>query len=77
MYPVAREAVEAWATVEQDDKVRRLQSRRKVAVTRVSRTKEEKGAVVSARSGNSKSRGSCRNVDTARDVSPLLPSTRG
>ena len=65
-YSVAREAAEAWATVEQADKLRRVQSRPKGAVARVGSAKEENGAVVgqggqgsSARSGDSKPRGSC------------------
>ena len=68
MYSVARETVEAWATVEQADKLRCVQSRPKGAVARVGSAKEEKGVVVgrggqgsSARSGDSKSRGSCWN----------------
>ena len=68
VYSVAREAAEAWATVEQADKLRRVQSRPKGALARVGSAKEEKGAVVgqggqgsSTRSGDSKSRGSCWN----------------
>ena len=54
------------STVEQADKLRRVQSRPKGAVARVGSAKEENGAVVgqggqgsSARSGDSKPRGSC------------------
>ena len=68
MYSVAREAAEAWATVEQADKLCRVQSCPKVAVARMDSAREEKGAVVgrggqglSARSGDSKPRGSCWN----------------
>ena len=68
VYSVAREAAEAWVTVEQADKLRRVQSRPKGAVARVGSAKEEEGAVVgrggqesSARSGDSKPRGSCWN----------------
>ena len=46
VYSVAREAVEAWANVEQVDKPRRVQSRPKVAVARVGSEKEKQGAVV-------------------------------
>ena len=42
VYSVAREAAEAWATVEQADKLRRTQSRAKGAVARVGSAKEEK-----------------------------------
>ena len=68
MYSVAREAAEAWATVEQADKLRRVQSRPKGAVARVGSAEEEKTAGVgrggqrsNARSDDSKSRGSCWN----------------
>ena len=70
-YSVAREAVESWATVEKADKLCRVQSRTKGAVRRLDSAKEKKPAVVrrgdrgdqglSARSGDSKPRGSCRN----------------
>ena len=46
VYSVAREAVEAWTTVEQADKLRRVQSRPKVAVARVGSDKEKQGAAV-------------------------------
>ena len=46
MYSVAREAAEAWATVEQADKLRCVQSCPKRAVARVGSAKEEKAAVV-------------------------------
>ena len=66
VYSVAREAAEAWATDEQANNLRRVQSRPKGVVTRVgSAKKEEKSTVVgrggqrsSARSGDSKPRGS-------------------
>ena len=68
VYSVARKTAEAWATVEQADKLRRVQSRPKDAGTRVGSAKEEKGAVVgrsgqesSTCSGDSKPRGSCWN----------------
>ena len=63
VYTVAREAAEAWATIEQADKFRRVQSHPKGAVARVGSAKEEKRAAVrrggqgsSARSGDSKPR---------------------
>ena len=40
VYSVAREAAEAWATVEQAGKLRRVQSRPKGAVARVGSAKE-------------------------------------
>ena len=43
---VARKAAEAWTTVEQADKLRRVQSRSKGAVARVGSDKEEKTAVI-------------------------------
>ena len=46
VYSVAREATEAWATVEQAEKLPRVQSRPKGAVARVGSAKEEKGEVV-------------------------------
>ena len=65
---VAREAAEGGATVEQTDKLRRVQSRPKGAIARVGSAKEEKGEVIGqggqgsrTRSGDSKSRGSCWN----------------
>ena len=68
VYSVAREAVGAWATVEQADKLRGIQSCPKGAVARADNAKEEKGVLVgrggqrsSAHSGDSKPRGSCRN----------------
>ena len=68
MYLVAREATEAWATVDQVDKLGRVQSRPKGAVARVGSAKDERGAVVgrggqgsSACSGDSEPRGSCWN----------------
>ena len=68
VYSVAREAAEAWATIEQADKLRRVQSRPKGAIARMGSAKEEKGPVVgrggqgsSARSGDSKPRGSSWN----------------
>ena len=41
VYLVAREAEEGWATVEQDDKLRYVQSRPKGANARVGSTKEK------------------------------------
>ena len=68
MYSFGREAAEVWGTVKQADKLRRVQSRPKGAVARVGSVKEGKGAVVglggqgsSARSGDSKPRGTCWN----------------
>ena len=46
MYSVAREAAKAWATVEQVDQFRRVQSHPKGVVERVGSTEEEIGAVV-------------------------------
>ena len=46
VYSVAREAAEPWATVEQADKLRRVQSHTKGAVVRVGSAKEEKTAEV-------------------------------
>ena len=46
VYSVAREAAEAWTTVEQADKLCRVQSRSKGAVARVGSAKEEKTAVI-------------------------------
>ena len=57
MYLVAREAAEAWATVEETDKLRRVQPRPKNAVAKVGRGRQGS----SARSGDSKPRGSCWN----------------
>ena len=66
MCSVSREAAEAWATVEQEDKLRCVQSRAKGAVARVGSAKEERIAGVghdeqgsSARSGDLKPCGSC------------------
>ena len=66
VYSVAREGAEAWATVEQANKLRCFQSRPKGAVAQVGSAKEEKGAAVgrggqesSPRSSDSKPRGSC------------------
>ena len=42
VYSVAQEAAEAWATVEQAGKLRRVQSRLKCIVERVGSAKEEK-----------------------------------
>ena len=68
MYSVAREGVEAWETVEQADKLRRVQSRAKGVVARVGSIKESKATGIrrgehrsSARSGDLKPRGSCWN----------------
>ena len=68
MYSVRREAVEAWVTVEQADKLSRVQSLPKCDVARVGSAKEKEGAVVeqgrqgsTARSGDSKPRDSCWN----------------
>ena len=70
VYSVTQEAAEAWANVEQADKLRYVQSRPKDTVARVGSAKKEKGAVEvrggqgsSARSGNSKPRGSCWNCE--------------
>ena len=46
---ITREPAEAWATVEQADKLRRVQSRPKSAVGRVGGAKKGKGAVVGQR----------------------------
>ena len=46
MYSVVREAVQAWATAEQADKLRRVQSRPKGVVAQVGSAKEEKTAGV-------------------------------
>ena len=46
VYSVAREAAEAWATVEQTYKLRRVQYRPKGAVAQVDSAKEKKEAVV-------------------------------
>ena len=68
VYSVAREAAGACATVEQADKLRRVQSRENGAVARVGSAKEENpvgvgrgGKGSSARSDYSKPRGSCWN----------------
>ena len=68
MYSVPREAAEAWATVEQADKLRRIQCRARCAIARVGKGEGGKTAGVgrgrqgsSARSGDSKPRGSCWN----------------
>ena len=58
MYSVVREAAEAWTTVEQTEKLRRLQSRPKRAVARVGSAKEAKGAVVRRREQGSSARSS-------------------
>ena len=42
VYSVLRKAVEAWATVEQADKFRRVKSRAKGAVAQVGSAKEKK-----------------------------------
>ena len=72
VYSVAREVAETWKTVEQADKLRRVQSRPKGAVARVGSAKEEKEAVggrggqgSNAHSGDSKPRGSCWNCGKA------------
>ena len=66
VYSVVQEASEVWATVEQVDKLHRVQPCPKGAVAQVGNTKENKEAVVgrdgqasNARSGDSKPRGSC------------------
>ena len=46
VYSVAREAAEAWAIVEQANKLRRIQSRPKGTVARVGSPKEENEPVV-------------------------------
>ena len=68
VYSVSRKATEGWATVEQADKFRRVQSCPKGALAQVGSAKEENGAVVgpggqgsSTRSGNLKPRGNCWN----------------
>ena len=68
MYSVAGEATETWATVEQADKRCHVQFRVTGDVARVGSAKEEKtggvgsgGQGSSARSGDSKPRGSCWN----------------
>ena len=68
VYSVAQEGAEAWATVEQVDKLRRVQSRAEGAVARMGSAKEEKTAEVgcggqgpSARSGDLEPRCNCWN----------------
>ena len=74
MNSVAQEAAEAWPTVEQVDKLRRVQSRVEDDIARVGSTKEGKTAVVgrrdqgsSARSDCSKPCGSCWNYRKEND----------
>ena len=74
MNSVAQEAAEAWPTVEQADKLRRVQSRVKGDVARVGSTKERNTDVVgrrdqgsSACSDYSKPRGSCWNCRKEND----------
>ena len=68
VYSVVREAPEVWASVQQADKLRHVQSRPKGAVARVSSAQKGKEAVVGqggkglkAPFGDSKPRGSCWN----------------